>query len=154
MENYKTLLFNENYEVSDMGNVRNKRTGRILKPEVVHNGYLRVTIGKKRYRVHRLVYETFVDPIPEGYQIDHINEKRQDNRLVNLQVLTQAENVRKACNKPVHVIYKVSEGFTFEFDSNSITDASQALGRSHSYCSSVLRGIITKQSITIERVKI
>lgn len=74
MENYKTLLFNENYEVSDMGNVRNKRTGRILKPEVVHNGYLRVTIGKKRYRVHRLVYETFVGPIPEGYQIDHINE--------------------------------------------------------------------------------
>lgn len=154
MENYKTLLFNENYEVSDLGNVRNKHTGHILKPEVVHNGYLRVTISKKRYRVHRLVYETFVGPIPEGYQIDHINEKRQDNRLVNLQVLTQAENVRKACNKPVHVIYKVSEGFTFEFDSNSITDASQALGRSHSYCSGVMRGIITKQSITVERIEI
>lgn len=153
MENYKTLLFNENYEVSDMGNVRNKRTGRILKPEVVHNGYLRVTIGKKRYRIHRLVYETFVGPIPEGYQIDHINEKRQDNRLVNLQVLTQAENVRKACSKPVHVFYEVSEGFTFEFNSNSVTDASQALGRSQSYCSGVLNGIITKQPIALERIE-
>lgn len=154
MENYKTLSFNENYEVSDLGNVRNKRTGRILKPEVVHNGYLRVTISKKRYRVHRLVYETFVGPIPEGYQIDHINEKRQDNRLVNLQVLTQAENLQKAHNKPVHVFYEVSEGFTFEFNSNSVTDASQALGRSQSYCSNVLNGIITKQPIALERIEI
>lgn len=152
MKNYKTLSFNENYEVSDMGNVRNKRTGRILKPEVVHNGYLRVTIGKKRYRIHRLVYETFVGPIPEGYQIDHINEKRQDNRLVNLQVLTQAENLQKAHNKPVHVFYKVSEGFTFEFDSNSATNASRALGKSDNYVSSLSYGSTASDIIEVERI--
>lgn len=34
--------------------------------------------------VHRLVWETFVGPIPEGYDVHHINHIRTDNRLENL----------------------------------------------------------------------
>ena len=33
--------------------------------------YASVTIGKKRYAVHRLSYETFVGPIPDGMNICH-----------------------------------------------------------------------------------
>lgn len=44
--------------------------------------------------VHRIIWETFYGEIPEGYQIDHINTIRTDNRLDNLRVVTQAENNR------------------------------------------------------------
>jgi hypothetical protein len=43
--------------------------------------------------IHRLVYETFVCEIPQGYGIDHINTIRTDNRLVNLKLCTHKENI-------------------------------------------------------------
>jgi hypothetical protein len=46
-------------------------------------------------RVHRVVYQTFVGAIPEGWVIDHINGDKGDNRLANLQCITQSQNVLK-----------------------------------------------------------
>ena len=45
--------------------------------------------------VHRFVWEWFNGPIPEGYQINHINENKEDNRLENLELVTAKENIRK-----------------------------------------------------------
>lgn len=57
------------------------------------NGYFQVhtKIGLKK--VHRVIYETFVGEIPEGYEIDHINTNKTDNRLENLQIVTHKENM-------------------------------------------------------------
>jgi hypothetical protein len=84
------------YEVSDEGQVRNSR-GWILKPGNQH-GYHSVilcTTEKKHVYVHRLVAETFLGPCPEGKEVDHKNNIRNDNRLENLQYLTHGENQRK-----------------------------------------------------------
>lgn len=35
-------------------------------------GYGHIMIGKKVYFVHRLMYEMFVGPIPEGMELDHV----------------------------------------------------------------------------------
>lgn len=43
--------------------------------------------------VHRLVYENFVSAIPCGLVINHINGIKNDNRLENLEAITQMENV-------------------------------------------------------------
>ena len=43
--------------------------------------------------VHRLVWETFNGVIPDGYQIDHINTIRDDNRLENLRCVTRKDNM-------------------------------------------------------------
>jgi len=56
------------------------------------NGYRKVHEGL----VHRLVWETFNGEIPKGYEIDHINAVRDDNRLENLQLLSHLDNMRKA----------------------------------------------------------
>lgn len=57
-------------------------------------GYLTVSVKrpKKIMSVHRLVYETFVGEIPCGYEIDHLNTIRDDNRFDNLRLVTHKEN--------------------------------------------------------------
>lgn len=103
------------YEVSDKGRVRsldryvktaNKRSktgkyfveGKIRKPFVGHDGYLRMALNKdgvnKKYFVHRLVMETFSpNPDPEHLtQINHKNEITNDNRVENLEWCTQTYN--------------------------------------------------------------
>jgi len=57
-------------------------------------GYLRVQLNNKKYYVHRIIYELLVRSIPEGYDIDHINNIRDDNRIENLRIATRQENCR------------------------------------------------------------
>jgi len=54
---------------------------------------------RKLFQVHRAIYETFVGEIPDGFQIDHINTVRDDNRLENLRAVTHKEN----CNNPISI---------------------------------------------------
>lgn len=57
------------------------------------NGYKLCTDYKhKCFRVHKAVYETFVGEIPYGYEIDHINTVRDDNRAENLRAVTHKDN--------------------------------------------------------------
>lgn len=88
------------YEVSNMGNVRNKKTLRIIKPFISYHNYVRVPLrknGKDRKRfLHRLVADAFI-PNPENKEIvNHINGNKQDNRIENLEWCTYSENNVKA----------------------------------------------------------
>lgn len=68
-------------------------------------GYLSVVLqwGEKKHstRIHRLVYEHFVAPIPKGHKwhIHHINGNKQDNRVENLELLSSMEHFHKDENK-------------------------------------------------------
>lgn len=50
-------------------------------------------LGKKTY-AHRVIWEMFHGPIPEGMQIDHMNGVRSDNRIENMRLVTQQENLK------------------------------------------------------------
>ena len=58
------------------------------------DGYRKVVIDGKGYLVHRLVAETFLGKIHEGYQIDHANRVRDDNRVENIRICTPSDNCR------------------------------------------------------------
>jgi hypothetical protein len=87
------------YQVSNLGMVKSFSRGKekILKG-VNSLGYLEVTFYKlslvKRKKVHQLVAETFIDKDykSKGLVVNHINFKREDNRLENLEVVTQRQN--------------------------------------------------------------
>lgn len=51
--------------------------------------------GKTRY-VHRKIWELHNGEIPKGKVIDHINGDTLDNRIENLQCISQSENMIKA----------------------------------------------------------
>ena len=65
-----------------------------------NSGYMQCSVRKyggkqKMCFIHRFVWECHNGLIPEGKVIDHINNDKEDNRLCNLQLVTQQQN----CNK-------------------------------------------------------
>ena len=57
------------------------------------DGYLIVNTKFGCKKVHRIIYETFVGPIPPGYEIDHTDTHKYNNRLDNLKLVTHKENM-------------------------------------------------------------
>lgn len=55
-------------------------------------GYRRVKLFRKRHYAHRIIFEMDRGPIPEGLQVDHIDQNKSNNRLDNLRLATNAEN--------------------------------------------------------------
>lgn len=56
------------------------------------DGYLITVINKKKYRIHRIVAETFLENVENKQFVDHINRVRDDNNVENLRWVTQQEN--------------------------------------------------------------
>lgn len=102
MEQWKPVVgFENRYEVSDQGNVRNTTTKQVLRPQARKHGYLAVWLyGKrgnkragKQYSVHRIVAEAFVKN-PSGYtEVNHIDECKQNNAANNLEWCSRKHNV-------------------------------------------------------------
>lgn len=102
------------YEVSNHGRVKSldrivkksdgsKRTvnERILKVSIGTHGYLIVNLWhqgiKKNKKIHQLVAESFLNHTRCGMKlvVNHINFDRKDNRVENLEIVTNRENSNK-----------------------------------------------------------
>ena len=104
-ETWKQIKGFPNYEVSTYGNVRNVKTGRILKPFKRSDGYLEVklynNIKRQTLSIHTLVAKAFLPKTnlnPDGsiikgrFQVNHKNEVKTDNNLLNLELCDNKYN--------------------------------------------------------------
>ncbi len=59
------------------------------------DGYGAGCFNKRKGRSHRLSYEAFVGPIPDGLHIDHLCRVRDCANPAHLEPVTNAENIRR-----------------------------------------------------------
>lgn len=73
-----------------------KRPRAMLLPLSAKNtgNYRVVWVNGGLRRWHHVVWEHFIGPIPEGMQIDHLNNDRSDDRIENLRLTTPEDNHR------------------------------------------------------------
>lgn len=95
-EEWRPVIGYENeYLVSDFGNVWSIRNRRLLTPKLTRAGYLRVGLSvdgkRKDFHVHRLVAIAFIPNPMEKPTVNHINEVKTDNRVANLGWATNLE---------------------------------------------------------------
>lgn len=75
----------DNYLISNLGRLKNIKTGYITIGSKTNKGYRRITSTPKSYMIHRLVAESFLEN-PNNYkEVDHINFNREDNNSSNLE---------------------------------------------------------------------
>lgn len=143
------------YEVSNLGRVKSLNYNRtkkekILKPTLSYNGYFIVILSKngktKKFRVNRLVIETFISDKSDfkstpdedrnnididNLEVNHIDENIKNNNLNNLEWCTHKYNMNygernlkivKHIKKPI-LQYNLDGKFIKEYE--SITQASK-----------------------------
>ena len=99
-EIWKDYIYN--YQISNLGRIRNKKTNKILKARVNNEGYLCVcvSLGKrgsyKMIKIHRAVAECFIPNINNYPIINHKDGNKTNNVSSNLEWNTYQENTLHA----------------------------------------------------------
>lgn len=95
-----------NYTIDRKGVIYSK-TGRVVKPFVEKNGYLRVKLvfGNKRKhcQVSRLLYEAFYGSIEKGFQVSISSKEKHCFTLKNLKAVPQSV-IKEKLNSKLEMI--------------------------------------------------
>ena len=130
-EKWKDIKGFENYQISNLGNVKTKERYYInnlgykvhIKEKLMkfseRSGYYVVNLRKNGIRyskqVHRLVAENFLPSIENKKIVNHKDFNKKNNCVDNLEWCTQQENVSwSKCNmKKIHIKNKDTYGITY-----------------------------------------
>ena len=139
MEDWRTIPSYPDYEGNHDGDIRNVKTGRIIKQQVNDKGHRHVQLRKDKrphtVRVSRAIAEAFIPCDKDISRLDvmHLDSDKSNNRPRNLKWATRKETAKNAFGNGVRRpprslgvrIVETGE----EFD--SIRDCARALGNEH-----------------------
>jgi hypothetical protein len=137
-----------NYEIQCDGTLINLKTCNVIKWSKDTNGYMRAGLwhdGKcKTVAQHRLLAEYFIDNPECKLQVNHKNGIKHDNRLDNLEWVTQSENalhsfangLQKPSRPHMKKVIDTKTGVIYD----SLTDAAIAIKKNRTYLQRMLVG--------------
>lgn len=148
-EVWKSVQEFPRYLVSNQGQIKNIKTGHILKQSTNGTGkYPHVRLcddnGCNTKRVHKIVASAFLGETPKGLEINHIDGVKTNNKDTNYEFVTHKRNMehaKRVLNRSLggskqKAIRVVETGEVFL----SITEAANSLGVRQGSISNVLRG--------------
>lgn len=160
IEEWKVIEDYPNYDVSNMGRVRNNKTMKVLSlretGKKLKNGrYYSVSLGQgtansfKDFKIHRLVAQAFIPNPFNKREVNHKDGDKRNNAVSNLEWCSRSENMKHAIrilgairhsgteNGRAKKVIRVEDGQIF----GCLTDAAHACGlKSQTSISACLSG--------------
>jgi hypothetical protein len=135
MEEWCVIEDFPNYSVSNLGNVKNNITNKLMKL-TLKGGYYHLSLindeCKKSFKVHRLVALAFIDNPENKKTVNHKNKNKLDNSIENLEWASMKEQAQHKSigliyksnkNKPIYRLDKISGEILQKY--NSIEEAGE-----------------------------
>lgn len=136
------------YKISSKGRVYGLARKMMLHPEK-SGGYLRITFTvdkqKKKFLVHRLVADAFIDNPNHYSQVNHIDENKENNCVENLEWCTPSYNINYGArndkvSEKAKPVYQMSMDGKIIALHRSVMEASKNLGMDFSTIYRCCRG--------------
>jgi hypothetical protein len=100
MEEWRIIKEYPNYDISNFGNIKNNKTSKIMK-QTLKGGYYNIglvnELGKKTFKVHRLVALSFIENPENKAEVNHKDKNKLNNNICNLEWMTHRENNIHRC---------------------------------------------------------
>lgn len=107
VESWRPIPDHSNYLASTLGRIKNRKTGRILKPQPLRSRwgdqkYLQIglSLGSATHRItkslHRLIAQTFLPDFSPTLSVNHRDTNKQNNAVENLEMVSHQENMDHA----------------------------------------------------------
>jgi len=148
VEEWRVIVNDSNFEISNYGEIRNKTTMNTLKTSLM-GGYLSISLHlnnkKVILKIHRLVATCFLLCSDETYIVNHKDGNKKNNNVENLEWVSRSENAKHSFRlglnkgKKIKVSqYSLGDVFVREYDSP--TDAEKETGIFQTHITGVCRG--------------
>lgn len=122
--------YEDEYCASSIGEIMNKRTGRVLAKNKMGAGYIKADLWKNVVRTqtsaHRVIALTFHGP-DFGREVNHIDGNKENNRVENLEWCDKSDNRKHAIhvlNHPMPIICQAKPIVSIDVVTNEIVEYS------------------------------
>ena len=157
---FEKWKFNKEYGVwvSNFGNFKDIHKRPIPKKVYQQNGYVAVKTKHGNRMAHRLVMYTWC-PIEdrEAFTVDHIDHNKRNNRVDNLEWVSQAENVMRAnddiVEKPIPTVINATAEPTDRDTGKNLENGDNILAHwLTTTTDTTCRSFIVKEGITLDTI--